>query len=83
MERAADARPDLKLLRETDQVMVIGLPVTRILEVVDQMEPWLVVVGSQGRTKIKQMLIGSKAAQIIQLCPVPITVVKGKNNNKK
>jgi len=83
MERAAHARPVLKLLRETDQVMVIGLPVTRILEVVDEMEPWLVVVGSQGRTKIKQMLIGSKAAQIIQLCPVPITVVKGKNNNKK
>ena len=83
MERAADARPDLKLLRETDQVMVIGLPVTRILEVVDEIDPWLVVMGSQGRTRIKQMLIGSKAAQIIQLCPVPVTVVKGKKIKKK
>jgi nucleotide-binding universal stress UspA family protein len=83
LERAADARPDLKLLRETDQVMVIGLPVTRILEVIEELNPWLVVVGSQGRTGLKQMLIGSKAAQIIQLCPVPVTVVKGKKKKKK
>jgi nucleotide-binding universal stress UspA family protein len=83
MERAADARPDLALLRETDQVMVIGLPVTRILEVVNELNPWLVVMGSQGRTGLKHMLIGSKAAQIIQLCPVPVTVVKGKTKKKK
>ena len=82
MIRAADTRPDLPLLREADQVMVIGLPVTRILEVVKELDPWLVVMGSQGRTGLKHMLIGSKAAQIIQLCPVPVTVVKGKKKGQ-
>ena len=36
----------------------------------------MVVVGSKGRTGLKHVLIGSKASQIVQLCPVPVTVVK-------
>ena len=82
MERAINARPNLALLQEVHQVMVIGLPVTRILEVVKELEPWLVVMGSQGRTGLKHMMIGSKATQIVQLCPVPVTVVKGKKAKK-
>ena len=63
--------------------MVVGLPVTRILEVIDTVDPFLVVMGSQGRTGLKHMLIGSKASQIVQLCPVPITVVKAKKPKAK
>ena len=63
--------------------MVIGLPVTRILEVVDEVEPYIVVVGSQGRTGLQHLVIGSKAAQIVHLCPVPVTVVKRKNPRVK
>ena len=36
----------------------------------------MVVMGSQGRTGLKHLVIGSKAAQIVQLCPVPVTIVK-------
>ena len=63
--------------------MVIGLPVTRILEVAEKLKPMMVVVGSQGRTGMKQMIIGSKAAQIVQLCPFPVTVVKRKKGRRK
>lgn len=58
------------------RLMVRGLPVTRILEVVEHLEPMMVVMGSQGRTGLKHLVIGSKAAQIVQLCPVPVTIVK-------
>lgn len=77
MAKAVASHPDLAPLQNADQLMVIGLPVTRILEVVKALQPWIVVMGSQGRTGLKHMLIGSKAAQIVQLCPAPVTVVKG------
>ncbi|MBT8091144.1 MAG: universal stress protein [Gammaproteobacteria bacterium] len=70
------ANPELEALQQATQLMVIGLPVTRILEVVDHMEPLMVVMGSQGRTGLKHLVIGSKAAQVVQLCPVPVTIVK-------
>ena len=68
--------PDIAALRSARRVMVTGLPVTRILELVDFLKPAMVVMGSQGRTGLKNLVIGSKAAQIVQLCPVPVTIVK-------
>lgn len=76
MDEAIDEYPQYKCLREADRLMVSGLPVTRILEVVSYFEPIMVVMGSQGRTGLKHLFIGSKAAQIVQLCPVPVTIVK-------
>ena len=83
MTNVIEAHPKLASLKEAEQLMVIGLPVTRILEVAEKLEPMMVVVGSQGRTGMKQMMIGSKAAQIVQLCPFPVTVVKRKKGDAK
>jgi nucleotide-binding universal stress UspA family protein len=68
----------VKTLKHAENVMVIGLPVTRILQVAEKVEPFLVVMGSQGRTGLKHLFLGSKAEQIVQLCPVPVTIVKQK-----
>jgi len=76
MDRVTDDNPGLDSLREADRLMVTGLPVTRILELVEHLDPIMVVMGSQGRTGLKHLVIGSKAAQIVQLCPVPVTIVK-------
>lgn len=72
------ANPKLKALRQADNVMVIGLPVTRILQLAEKVEPFMVVMGSQGRTGLKHLFLGSKAEQIVQLCPAPVTIVKQK-----
>jgi len=76
MDEAIEEAPDLVNLREADRLMVTGLPVTRILEVVEHLGPIMVVMGSQGRTGLKHLVIGSKATQIVQLCRVPVTIVK-------
>jgi nucleotide-binding universal stress UspA family protein len=83
MENMIDSHPDLEVLRRAEPMLVVGLPVTRILEVVDVVDPFMVVVGSQGRTGLKHVLIGSKALQLVQLCPVPITVVKTRKKKSK
>ncbi len=71
-----DKNSECAVLKEAELLMVIGLPVSRILEVVTELEPLMVVMGSQGRTGLRHLVIGSKAAQIVQLCPVPVTIVK-------
>ncbi len=81
MDDVAGEYPDLELLETAGRLMVSGLPVTRILEIVEQLQPVMVVMGSQGRTGLKNLVIGSKAAQIVQLCPVPVTIVKRSNDD--
>ena len=76
MDSALEENPQFSSLRDAGRLMVSGLPVTRILEVVEHLDPIMVVMGSQGRTGLKHLVIGSKAAQIVQLCPVPVTIVK-------
>ena len=68
--------PNVKLLQEAQTMLVVGLPVNRILEVVDITKASTVVMGSQGRTGMKHIMLGSKAEQIVRLCPVPIMIVK-------
>lgn len=76
IKRVIGDHPRLKSIRSAENVMVIGLPVTRILQVAEKINPFMVVMGSQGRTGLKHLFIGSKAEQVVQLCPVPVTIVK-------
>ena len=73
---AIEQHPDVKFLREAQTMLVIGLPVNRILEMIDITKASMVVMGSQGRTGMKHIMLGSKAEQVVRLCPVPIMIVK-------
>ena len=78
LEKVHKEHPEAKGLKKAESMLVMGLPVTRILQVVEKTEASLVIMGSQGRTGLKHILLGSKAEQIVQLCPVPVTIVKTK-----
>jgi nucleotide-binding universal stress UspA family protein len=78
LARIIEAHPDRVVIREAERLLVIGIPVTRILEVVEKLQPAVVVMGSQGRTGLEHALLGSKAERVVQLCPVPVTIVKSK-----
>lgn len=75
--RTRERLPDNQRLRRAKTLLPTGLPVTRILEVVDRLRPWMVVMGSKGRTGMAHVLLGSKAEQVVRLCPVPVMVIKG------
>ena len=70
--------PQVKCLKKVEQMLVVGLPVTRILQVAEKIKASMVVMGSQGRTGLKHLMLGSKAEQVVHLCPVPVTIVKAK-----
>lgn len=76
MARMVETHPRSKVVRDAKTVLISGIPVTRILETVWQLQPRMLVMGSQGRTGLDHLLIGSKAEQCVRLCPVPVTIVK-------
>ena len=76
MSRVIESQPACEPLRQAGVFTVVGLPVRRILEIVKNVDPVMVVMGSQGRTGLKNLIVGSKAVQLVQLCPVPVTIVK-------
>jgi len=76
LQDAIEQNPKVKLLQEAQTRLVLGLPVNRILEMIDITKASMVVMGSHGRTGMQHILLGSKAEQVVRLCPVPIMIVK-------
>lgn len=69
-------------LKKAKRLLVTGLPVTRILQVAERLEPSMVVMGSAGRTGLSHFLLGSKAEQLVRMCPFPVTIVKLPDNQE-
>ncbi|MEN8130758.1 MAG: universal stress protein [Pseudomonadota bacterium] len=78
MKAVKKQHPELRILQKSKTMLVVGLPVTRILQVIEKLNASMVVMGSQGRTGLRHVLLGSKAEQIVRLSPVPVTIVKMK-----
>ena len=76
VERVQHENPDLAPLQELETTLAVGLPPSRILEVAEKSGATLIVVGSQGRTGLSHLLLGSKAERVAQLAPIPVTIVK-------
>ena len=68
--------PGIRPLQKCKEMLVVGLPVTRILEVIESTGASMVVMGSQGRTGLDRVMLGSKAEQVVRLAPVPVLIVK-------
>ena len=68
--------PELKALKSAHSALVLGLPVSRILEVAKKEDAGIIVMGSKGQTGLKHLLVGSIAEQVVHLAPIPVTIVK-------
>ena len=70
------AYPDQMPIKKAKQLLVVGTPVTRIVEVAEKKQVDMIIIGSHGRTGLAHLLIGSKVQRVVQLSSVPVTVVK-------
>ena len=70
------AYPDLAPIKNAKPLLVVGTPVTRIVEVAEKKQVNMIIIGSHGRTGLANLLIGTKVQRVVQLSPVPVTVVK-------
>jgi len=80
MNKFIKRHPKHQALQKSKRLLVTGLPVTRILEVAKKLNPSMMVIGSAGRTGLSRFLLGSKAEQLVRVCPFSITVVKLPND---
>jgi nucleotide-binding universal stress UspA family protein len=68
---------DLKRLKvKATALLVPGLPAGRIVEVAEDRDCDLIVIGSRGRSALKSLLLGSVAETVVQKATVPVVVVK-------
>ncbi len=68
--------PGLPALHNLNTILIKGLPVNRILEIAEKSNSKMIVMGSQGRTGLSHIMLGSKAEQVVRLSPIPVTIVK-------
>ena len=70
------AYPDIVPIKKAKALLVVGTPVTRIVEVAEKKQVSMIIMGSHGRTGLAHLLAGSKVQGVVQLSSVPVTVVK-------
>ncbi len=76
LKKIRNAHPDQLPIKEAMPLLVVGTPVTRILEIAEKEQAGMIIIGSHGRTGLSHFLVGSKAERVVQLSPIPVTVVK-------
>jgi len=76
LQKVREEHPGQAALNTATTKLVTGLPVNRILEAAKNTHARMIVMGSQGRTGLAHMMLGSKAEQVVRLSPVPVTIVK-------
>ena len=61
-----------------ETVLTHGSPFQQILDGVHHLEVDLILMGTQGRTGLPHMILGSVAEKVVRLAPCPVLVVRGK-----
>lgn len=79
----ATQHPRRAALAKARLQVVEGLPVKRILEVVASEDPAIVVMGSHAREGLSRLLHGSVAEEVAKHSPVPVTIVKMADSEKR
>ncbi len=74
--RAKAEHAELPALLSARVELVSGLPPGRIVEFATTEGVGMVVLGSRGRTGLAHVLLGSVAERVVQLCPLPVVVIK-------
>lgn len=76
LNKAKKAYPDYICVQKAKPLLVVGTPVTRIIEIAKKKRVSMIIVGSHGRTGLSHALLGSKAEKLVQLSPIPVIVIK-------
>jgi nucleotide-binding universal stress UspA family protein len=76
LEKMRTTYPEQEPIKKAKALLVVGTPVTRIVEVAEKKQVDMIIIGSHGRTGVAHLLVGSKVQRVVQLSPIPVTVVK-------
>lgn len=80
IEKVREDHPEVAAVEKLEAMLVSGIPASRILEAAGSEEARLIVMGSSGRTGLSHILLGSKAEHVVQMSPIPVTIVKAERS---
>ncbi len=83
MQRMQQKHPKRAVLEKATPMLVVGLPVSRILEVAAKINARIIIMGSQGRTGLPRLLLGAKTEQVVRLAPISVLVVKTRKEQQR
>lgn len=83
MQRMQQKHPKRTVLEKATPMLVVGLPVSRILEVAAKINARIIIMGSQGRTGLPRLLLGAKTEQVVRLAPISVLVVKTRKDQQR
>lgn len=76
-ERAFSIRQQLQRTGFSVKVEIaVGVPLSEILRVEREEDPSIIVIGSHGKTNLREMLLGSVSEKVVRLSRMPVLVVK-------
>jgi nucleotide-binding universal stress UspA family protein len=70
-----EVRPD-DLLPEVEHRLVLGEAAREIVRLAEELQCDLVVLGTHGRSRLKRLVLGSVAEQVLRTAPCPVLTVK-------
>ena len=78
IEKLMEEIPDFASSKP-ERRLVMGLPVQRIVDVADETEAGLLVVGS-ARRGVARLMLGSVALRVAQSSPVPVVIIPARSD---
>ena len=76
VRQVREREPALRELAKAELCIVRGLPEGRILELADERRARLIVMGGRGRTRLADLLLGSKTERVARLARAPVAIIK-------
>ena len=76
LQKVKKANPGHQSIQEATSLLVVGTPVSRIIEIAEKRKAHMIIVGSHGRTGLSHAFIGSKAERLVRFSPIPVIVNK-------
>jgi nucleotide-binding universal stress UspA family protein len=64
---------------QCDTMLIHGVPFQQILDLVQPKEVDLILMGTQGRTGLQHVFLGSVAEKVVRLAECPVLVVHGED----
>ncbi len=83
MQKMEKKHPKRAILKKAKPMLTVGLPVNRILEIAVKIDARMIIMGSQGRTGLSHLMLGSKAEQVVRLSPISVLIVKATKDEER
>lgn len=64
---------------QTTTHVVIGTPFQKIVEMSEQLDANIIVMGTHGRTGVEHVIVGSTAERVVRHSAIPVLTVRGKS----